>query len=258
MSSSMHHTPHHLELSMTLPRDVQSPGELQHVIARGVFGDRLAPNGEWGTELYNAIAREAHERQWQVWSLCIMGTHYHLLVSTPDNSLSVGLQRAHVSHAIRRNGKEAERRGAVFGRPFDVFPIRDDRHLRNTLRYIPLNPVAAGLCADPADWAFGTYRALAGLEACPRWVPKSRIFRSLEGMFSDRHDPWFSEADYRGFCGSQVNSPEPPQAIADWNRYDAQCMREDGKSSREIADRLGITIRHARRLSDASGHSKGT
>ena len=242
---------------MTLPRDPTGPDGLLHVIAHGVFGDRLAPNAEWGTELFNALAREAHERQWQIWSLCIMGTHYHLLLSTPDNSLAAGLQRAHVSHAIRRNAKDTARKGAVFGRPYDVFPILDSRHLINALRYIPRNPVKAGLCRDPADWPFGTYRALTGLEPCPHWVPKTRVFRALEGMFSDPHDPWFGEDDYRRFCTGEEPSIIPPLATDDWNRYRAQCMYEDGKSSREIADALSITARHARRLK-ASGDPRRT
>ena len=234
---------------MTTPRRIHDvPEALSHVIAHGVFGDKLVPTGQWATELFNAIAREAHERGWHVWSYVQMGTHYHLLVETPDGSLAAGLQRAHSAHAIRRNRLDKRRRGAVFGRRYDVFPIRDGRHLRNTLRYIPRNPVAAGLCEHPSDWPFGTYRALAGLEPCPKWVPKARVFRHLEGEFSDPHDPWFGEADYRRLCGDSSGLVTPPLTQDDWNRYDAQCMRQDGKATAEIARTLGITVRHARRL----------
>ena len=238
---------------MTNNRRHESPDELQHVIARGVFGDRLVPGSDWSAELYNAIAREAHERGWSVWSLCIMETHYHLLVSTPDASLATGLQRAHAAHAIRRNGHNTRRRGAVFGRRYDSFPISDGRHLQNALRYIPRNPVKAGLCEDPSEWAWGTFRAIAGLEPCPRWVPKSRIFRALEGDFSDPAEPWFGERQYLQMCRSIVETPDPTLHKGDRTRYDAECMRDDGASVREIARTLDITVRHARRLCSHAG-----
>ena len=237
---------------MTNNRRREHPEVLQHVIARGVSGDRLVPNAEWATELYGAIAREAHERGWQVWSFVIMGSHYHLLVETPDRSLAAGLQRAHSAHAIRRNRVERTRKGAVFGRRYDAFDVEDYRHLRNALRYIPRNPVAAGLCRDPADWRFGTYRALAGLEQCPRWVPKSRIFKTLEGPFSDPAEPWFTEAHYAQMCRSQIAPITPPLRTDDWNRYRAECMSEDGVGPTSIAETLGITVRHARRLANSS------
>ncbi len=241
---------------MTNNRRREHPDVLQHVIARGVSGDRLVPNSEWATELFNAIAREAHERGWHVWSLVIMGTHYHLLVETPDRSLAAGLQRAHSAHAIRRNRIDISRKGAVFGRRYDAFDINDHRHLRNALRYIPRNPVAAGLCHDPADWPHGTYRALAGLEPCPRWVPKARIFATLEEPFSDPAERWFTESHYAQMCRSSIAPVAPPLRSDDWNRYRVECLREDGIGPTEIAARLGITVRHARRLANAVAPSR--
>lgn len=233
---------------MTTPRRSEVPDTRVHVIVHGVFGDKLAPNASWASELCNELGHEARDRGWQIWSLVIMGTHYHLLVETPDASLSAGLQRVHSAHAIRRNHHHERRKGAVFGRRPDIFEIRDDRHLRNTLRYIPQNPVKAGLCRQPADWPFGTFRALAGFEPCPPWVPRSRVFRCLAGEFTDPYDHGFDEAAYRRFCAPSQKSPSPPLTPDDWNRYDAECLREDGRSTKEIAAALGITIRHANRL----------
>ncbi len=236
---------------MTTPRRLHDePSAINHVIAQGVFGDKLAPDAAWATELYGALVREAHERGWDVWALCIMGTHYHLLVSTPDGSLAEGIQRAHSAHAIRRNRHHATRRGAVFGRRYDVFPIRDGEHLRNALRYIPRNPVKAGLCRDPADWPYGTYRAIAGIEPCAMWIPKARIFTALEGDFSDPYEPWFGEHHYRRLCSSLIETPTPPLRHDDWNRYDTECLRAAGKSTKQIAEALQLSKRYVRHLSE--------
>jgi putative transposase len=232
---------------VTNVRRHEIPGQLEHVIARGVHGDQLSPKGPWATELFNAIAREADERDWKVWAFCVMGTHYHLLVETPDASLALGLQRAHSAHASRRNHREPHRRGAVFGRRYLSIPIRDAEHLRNSLAYIPLNPVQAGLCADAADWSWSTYRATIGLESCPRWVAKTDVLRFLKGPFGEAAD----EATYRRLVGSGVGAPTPPLGVHDCNRYDIECLIDRGYSNPEIARRLGMSDRQVRRLGAA-------
>ncbi len=223
---------------VTFRRD-DRPGLTQHVIARGVHGDRLAPDREWGIELMRAITDEAFERSWSVLSLCMMGTHYHLLVSTPDASLAEGLCRAHSLHANRRNHFEIKRRGHVFGRRYTAIPVRDQRHLYNVIRYIPLNPVVAGLCQHPADWGLGTYRALAGLEPAPRWLALDRVYASCE--FS-------GPAHYRRFIERGRELPVPPLKPSDWTRYEVQTLADGGMSATDIAARIGVTDRHVRRL----------
>jgi len=49
--------------------------------------------------------------------------------------------------------------------PPDSSLIEDEAHLLGTHRYVALNPIEAGLCRHPADWIWGSFRAIAGLEA---------------------------------------------------------------------------------------------
>ena len=42
-------------------------------------------------------------------------------------------------------------------------------------RYVALNPVRAGLAADPAAWPWTSYRATAGLEPAPAFLQVDRI-----------------------------------------------------------------------------------
>ena len=187
----------------------------------------------------NAIAEEAETRDWDVWSMCVMGTHYHLLVSTPDASLAAGLHRAHSVHARRRNGFDRKRRGAVFGRRYYAVPIRDARHYFHVIRYIALNPVKARLCRDPADWSAGTYRALAGYDAPPRWLAIDRVYRAVGKSGPRRFREWVTARDPLVI---------PPVSAADWTRYDIWELADQGVETGEIASRLGITERHVRRL----------
>jgi hypothetical protein len=46
---------------------------------------------------------------------------------------------------------------------------------------VDLNPVRAGLCRDPAEWPWSSYRALAGLEPVPPFLSASRVWELLGG-----------------------------------------------------------------------------
>ena len=229
---------------MTNVRRHELPGQIEHIVARGVHGDHLARRGGWDTELYNAIAREAVERDWRVWSLCVMETHYHLLVETSDCSIAAGLHRAHSTHASRRNRLGSRRRGAVFGRRYSSFPIRDGEHLRNAIAYVARNPVAAGVCVDAGDWPCSTYRAIAGLDVCPPWVAKHDVLSAIGRPFGEPA----TELTYRLLVGAEAGTPVPPLGPHDWNRYDVECLVDRGHSNVEIAGLLRMSERQVRRL----------
>jgi putative transposase len=46
-----------------------------------------------------------------------------------------------------------------------------------TIRYIVLNPVRAGLCKSPADWPWSSYRACAGTELAHPFLSVDRVLR---------------------------------------------------------------------------------
>lgn len=92
-----------------------------------------------------------------------MGTHFHLILHTPEPTLSRGMQHLCSVYAQWFNWKYG-RRGHLFGRRFGSVQILSESHLFNAHRYVALNPVRAGLCRRPEFWRWGSYRALIGLE----------------------------------------------------------------------------------------------
>ncbi len=89
---------------------------------------------------------------------CLMSNHYHLLIETPEPNIANGMQWLNSTYAHRFNEKY-ERIGHLFQRRYARRLIVDDEHLREVIRYIPLNPVRAGLCKRPEDWPWSSYRA---------------------------------------------------------------------------------------------------
>ena len=214
----------------------ERPNVLMHVIPKAVAEDRLFPNVSWMAEFEELFAIEASERQWDVWSYCLMGTHYHVVMSTPDCSLSAGMQRLHLRLAQRRNRET--RGGRLMSGPYWAQTIQGNGHLASCLRYLPMNPVKAGLCADPADWRFGSYRSIVGLEDCPSWLVRDRVLG-----FAARTPDEFAQ-----WVRASVRIPEPPMSQRDFNRFDIECRLLAGQRNREIAHALGVSVRSVERV----------
>jgi REP element-mobilizing transposase RayT len=222
-------------------RNGDAPDLLQHVIARAVHGDQLFPDDEWRDDFAVMFAAEAHDRQWDVWSMVLMGTHYHVLLSTPDASLSAGLRAVHSNLAHLRNRAERARRGRLIGTRFKAIRIRDGDHLRACLRYIPMNPVKAQLCPDPSDWRWSTFNATIGRRSAPRWLRVDQAWRAVGASSPD---------DFARFVRTANSSPlpEPPRDNRDWTRFDVERLLHSGASPTTIATRLGITCRRVEQI----------
>ena len=94
--------------------------------------------------------------RWECHAWCLMTTHYHLLVRTRERTLAAGMQLLNGSYA-RKFNKRREIRTHVFGARYYSGLVCSEPHFVATLRYIALNPVAAGICARPHEWPWSSY-----------------------------------------------------------------------------------------------------
>jgi len=97
------------------------------------------------------LRRHAHALGWHCFTYCLMTTHYHLLVGTSLERLSVGMHRVQAPYAQRFNAKYG-RVGHLFQERFYSKVIRDELHFEYTDAYIRDNPVRAGICGTAGDW----------------------------------------------------------------------------------------------------------
>jgi REP element-mobilizing transposase RayT len=115
------------------------------------------------------LAKTVARFGWRCIGYCVMSSHYHFIVETRDVSLSRGLHV--VNNAFARDYNERhERRGHVFGERFYSGRIDTDSHLLETCRYVDLNPVRAGICVDPAEWRWSSFRATVGVSPAPAFL----------------------------------------------------------------------------------------
>jgi len=96
-----------------------------------------------------------------IWAYCLMPNHVHLiLVPSREDGLRATLGEAHRRYTRMVNFREGWR-GYLWQERFHSF-VMDETWLVHCVRYVALNPVAAGMVARPEDWRWSSTRAHAG------------------------------------------------------------------------------------------------
>lgn len=127
------------------------PGVPHHVTQRGNRRQLLFVEASDYALYRDMMAEQCKANQVSCWAYCLMPNHVHLIL-TPETE--TGLSRA-VGEAHRRytaffNARAGET-GHLFQGRFASTAV-EEAHVVNTLRYLALNPVQAGLVAQAQDW----------------------------------------------------------------------------------------------------------
>ena len=148
---------------------VQTPGGVYHVTTRGNRRQIVYEIESDGAFFCHLVASCVRRLGWRCHSFCLMPTHYHLLLETPEPNLSAGMQRLNGVYAKWFNQAHGFE-GHLFERRFRCIEVVTEPHLVELSRYIVLNPVRAGLCEHPGDWTWSSYRAMTGSAAVPEFL----------------------------------------------------------------------------------------
>jgi REP-associated tyrosine transposase len=120
-------------------------------------GERLLFRDNVDRQIFETLlAAVIGKHSWACGSMCLMGTHYHLLLVTPEADLDAGMHSLNGRYAQTFNQRHGTR-GHVFQSRYQSRFIQTDGHLFEVTRYIAMNPVEAGLCRRPGDWPWSSY-----------------------------------------------------------------------------------------------------
>lgn len=137
---------------------VVAPGYPHHITQRG---NRRQPTffcqEDYQTYLY-LMSEWCQRHQVAIWAYCLMPNHVHLIaVPATVDGLRRAIGEAHRRYTRRVNFRE-NWRGHLWQGRFASF-ILDEAYLLAAARYIELNPVRAGLAAQPADYPWSSASA---------------------------------------------------------------------------------------------------
>jgi putative transposase len=146
-------------------------GAIQHVAVNGNNQQAMFLDDHDRFGLLSILRVTAERYHWDVWSYCLMDTHWHMLVRTP-RTLSIGMQRLNSCYS-RGFNKRHSRTGHSLRHKFMSVLVQEEPHLRELTRYIPLNPVRAGLASHPEDWPWSSYHHELAPDDAPGWLRSS-------------------------------------------------------------------------------------
>jgi REP element-mobilizing transposase RayT len=128
---------------------------------------------------------------WRIYTYCLMGNHYHLLLETPQPNLSKGMKELDQQYTRRHNWKY-EHSGHVFQGRYWAGLVLNDNYLIDVASYLLLNPVRARLVHSPEEWRWSSCAAMAGLVASPSWLDMDWLPIDFRSAPDDPNGPFLS------------------------------------------------------------------
>jgi len=134
---------------------VVAPGVPHHVTQRGNRKQLTFFNEEDYRAYFHLMARLCRRYDVEIWAYCLMPNHVHL-IATPayEAGLRGAMAECHRLYTLRINERN-DWRGCLWQGRFFSFPM-DERHLVAAAHYIEMNPVRAGLVAQPEDYRWSS------------------------------------------------------------------------------------------------------
>lgn len=105
------------------------------------------------------LSELTHEHGCQVHAYCLMTNHVHLLL-TPDSELGPSLLMKHLGQRyVQYVNAIYERTGTLWDGRYKSCLAQDEHYALCCYRYIELNPVRAGLVAEPEDYPWSSFHS---------------------------------------------------------------------------------------------------
>jgi REP element-mobilizing transposase RayT len=177
--------------AMRQPR-IDFPGALHHVYSRGNGKQSIFLSNTDRDDFLALFSKACAEFSWRCHSYCLLCTHYHFLLETPEGLLADGMQFLNGAYGSKFNQRYKKSGHVMQGRYHSPLVERDSYYLE-LLRYIALNPVKSNLVTHPRDWRWSSFRALAGFSPTPAFLDTSL---TLDQFSSDRLD---ARSNYASF-----------------------------------------------------------
>ena len=150
-----------------------------HVIVRGI-GRQVLFEEDRDYEFFISLMRKySEETNVSVCAYCLMNNHVHMLLSDPNDGMSLFMKKIGVSYSWFFNEKY-ERTGHLFQDRFRSEPIHDSSYLLTSFRYILQNPLKASIC-QTETYPWSSYRFYGDENS----FVDTEIFQTMIGGFDD-------------------------------------------------------------------------
>lgn len=153
----------------------ETAGGVYHVYARGNRKEAIFLDDEDRRTYLAKLGLVVREQGWRCLSYALMANHVHHLIELTKPNLAAGMRRLHGDYALKFNRRHDTGGGHLFQQRYGATVAKSDGAAMYFACYVALNPVRAGLCERPEDFAWSSYAATVGREPRPQWLDARRL-----------------------------------------------------------------------------------
>ncbi len=154
---------------MARPLRLEHAGATWHIHNRGVEQRDVFRCDEDRLAFLALLAEAVRRFRWVIHQYCLMTNHFHIIIETPEPTLSRGM-KWFAGCYVQRFNRRHKRVGPLFQGRFSAHLVEKEAYLLELMRYIALNPVRAGMVERAEEYRWSSHRATAGLEPMPAWI----------------------------------------------------------------------------------------
>ena len=159
---------------MARPWRIQYPGAIYHVVTRGNNRQAMVLDDSDRELFLETLAVAVERYDLHLFAFCLMTNHFHLFLRTPQANLSRAMQWL-LGTYTRRFFLRHRRGGHLFQGRFQAVPVAEESHWLQLSMYLHLNPVRARMVADPADYAWSSFRDYTRGKSRFAWLQPAEI-----------------------------------------------------------------------------------
>ena len=136
------------------------PHTPHHIVQRGHNRQTVFVSDDDYNYYRENLIEFKHEFNCRIYAYCLMANHVHLIVDPGDRpeSLSMLMKRV-AGRQTRYVNKLGKRTGSLWEGRFKSSIVSSEEYLPACSRYIELNPMRAGMVANPAEYKWSSYAA---------------------------------------------------------------------------------------------------
>ncbi|MFN7572145.1 MAG: REP-associated tyrosine transposase [Betaproteobacteria bacterium] len=138
-------------------------GHPHHIVQRGNDRQDIFRDDQDRRKYLDWLGELSAQFNVAIHAYVLMPNHVHLLVTPAEAAAMSGLMQALGRRYVRWFNDRHQRTGALWEGRFFSSLIEADRYLLACYRYIEMNPVRAGLVADPVAYTWSSHRHHIGL-----------------------------------------------------------------------------------------------
>jgi len=168
-------------------------GYPHHVIQRGHNRQAVFISEEDYLYYLDNLREWKEELGCKVYAYCLMTNHVHLIVDPGEDERNLAqLMKRVAGRQTRYVNKLEKRTGSLWEGRYKSSTISTNEYLLSCCRYVELNPVRAGIVADPKDYHWSSYGSKTGIRK-EDWLDFDPCYMGLAGnqkKRAERYAEW--------------------------------------------------------------------